>query len=133
MDMSLSRMLMLDNSHDQGVGVSGWKALPSTLLKGGSWTRASDELGRVAVKELTITQLTWMLHNKKLSGEVHGVAERHEEAAGDDSSGSEVNTSMDASAPSQPSMPPKRGGGQAMTGDAGASMHQPNRAQTSSP
>ena len=44
-----------------------------------------------------------------------------------------ANTSTDASTPSQPSMPPKRRDGQATTGNAGAGMHQPNRAQTGKP
>ena len=37
------------------------EALPSMLLEGGSWTRVSDELGKVPVDESTTTQLTWML------------------------------------------------------------------------
>ena len=44
-----------------------------------------------------------------------------------------ANTSTDASAPSQPSMPPERRDGQATTGNAGAGVHQPNRAQTGKP
>ena len=44
-----------------------------------------------------------------------------------------ANTSMDASAPSQSSVLPERREGQATTGNAGAGMHQPNRAQTGKP
>ena len=44
-----------------------------------------------------------------------------------------VNPPADASAPSQSSMPPKQQDGQAMTGNAGASVHQPNRVQTGKP
>ena len=44
-----------------------------------------------------------------------------------------ANMSTDASAPSQPSMPPEQRDGQATTGNAGAGVHQPNRAQTGSP
>jgi hypothetical protein len=60
-----------------------------------------------------------MPRDESLSGEVHGVARSHEEAAGVNVEGGEVNnedgkveTSMDettttTSAPSQPSMPPE--------------------------
>ena len=43
-----------------------------------------------------------------------------------------ANTSTDASAPSQPSVPPERREGQATTGNAGAGVHQPNGALTDS-
>ena len=44
-----------------------------------------------------------------------------------------ANPPTDTSAPSQPSIPPERRDGQDTTGNAGAGMHQPNRAQTGSP
>ena len=68
-------------------------------------------------------QPTWMPHDEESSREVHGVAECHEEVAGGDVEGGEVDegtcmtkdderrevVSMGASAPtpSKPSMPPK--------------------------
>ena len=133
------------------------EALPSTLLEGGSWTGASDKLGKVPVDKTMTLQLTWMLRDESPSREVHGVARSHKEAAGVNIEGGEVDemshmmndrerkakTSMDmtaatmianmsesmyASTLSQPSMPLKQRDGQAMTSDAGAGMHQPNGA-----
>ena len=101
-----------------------------------------------------------MLHNEESGREVHGVVKSHEEVARVDVEGGEVdetscttndgerqadtstdetaatttaNPPADASAPSQPSIPPEQQDGQDTTGNAGASMHQPNGAQTSSP
>ena len=66
------------------------EALPSTSLEGGSQTGASDELGRVPNDETTKSQSTWMPRDESPSGEVHGVARSHEEAAGVDVEGGEA-------------------------------------------
>ena len=60
------------------------EGLPSTSLEGESRTRASDELGKVPVDESMTTQSTWMPRDESPSGEVHGVARSHKEAAGVD-------------------------------------------------
>ena len=133
--------------------------LPSTSLEGGR-TQASDELNKVWNDKIKTVQPMWMPHNEESGGEVHGVVKSHKEAARVDVEGGEVNetsrttndgecqvnTSMDetaamtmanppadTSAPSQPSIPPEQQDGQDTTGNAGASMHQLNGAQTSSP
>ena len=66
------------------------EALPSTSLKGGSWTGVSDKLGKDPVDESTTMQPTWMPRDAKSSGEVHEVARSHEEAAGDEVTGGEA-------------------------------------------
>ena len=133
------------------------EALPSTLFKGGSWTGASNELRKVPVDKTTTSQSTWMPRDESPSREVHGVARSHKEVAGVNIEGGEVdkmsrmtndgeceaktsmdmtaaamtaNTSesMDASTLRQPSMPLEQRDGQAMTSDAGAGVHRPNRA-----
>ena len=119
--------------------------LSSMLLKGGS-SGLSDELSEVPDAEMMTMQPMWTLQDDKSSGEVHGVAEHHEEAAGDDGGKAKtfidetaaamtanMSESTDASAPSQPSIPPEWRDGQDMTGNAGASVHQPNGVQTGSP
>jgi hypothetical protein len=120
------------------------EGLPSTSLEGGR-TGARDELSKVRIDESRTTQPTWMPHDEELGGEFHEVAMSHEEAARVDVEGGEVGeedgkveTSTDetaaaTSAPSQSSMPPEGREGQATTGNAGASVHQPNGAQTASP
>ena len=66
------------------------EALPSTSLEGESQTGTSDELGRVPVDESTTSQSMWMPRDESPSGEVHGVARSHEEAAGVDVEGGEA-------------------------------------------
>jgi hypothetical protein len=65
------------------------EGLPSTSLEGGR-TGASDELSEVPNDEMTTSQSTWMLRDESPSGEVHGVARSHEEAAGVDVEGGEA-------------------------------------------
>ena len=66
------------------------EALPSTLLKRGSRTKASNELRRVPVNESTTMQPMWMPQDTELSRKVHGVAKSHKEAAGDEVEGGEA-------------------------------------------
>ena len=119
------------------------EGLPSTSLEGGR-TGASDKLSEVLINDSRTKQLTWMPHDEESGGEFHEVAKSHEEAARVDAKGGEVSeedgkveTSMDetataVSAPNKPSMPPEGREGQATTGNAGASVHQPNGALTDS-
>ena len=133
--------------------------LLSTSLEEGR-TQASDELNKVRNDEIETVKPMWMPHNKESGGEVHGVAKSHEEVARVDVEDGEVdetsrtmndgehqadtstdettamttvNPPADASAPSQPSILPEQRDGQDTTGNAGASVHQPNGAQTGSP
>ena len=119
--------------------------VPSPPLEGRR-TGASDELStEVPVDKSTTTQPTWTPRVKRPTGEVHGVAESHEEAAGGEVEGGEVGdeegkvemstdmTAATTSAPSQSSMPPEGREGQDTTDNAGASVHQPLGAQTDSP
>ena len=122
------------------------EGLPSTSLEGRR-TGASDELcAEVPVDESTTTQPTWTPRDEGSSGEVHGVANNHEGAAGDEVEGGEVTrmtkdderregTSTDAStpAPRKPSMPPEGREGQDTTSNAGAGVQHPSSMQTDSP
>ena len=128
--------------------------LLSTSFKGGR-TQASDELNKVQNDEIETMQPMWMPHDEESGREVHGVVKSHKEAARVDVEGGEVDEmshtmndgehkaktsmdetaavttanmfeSMDASTPSQPSIPPEGQDGQDTTSNAGASVHQPN-------
>ena len=63
--------------------------LPSTSLEGGR-TQASDKLNKVRNDKFETVQLTWMPHDKESGKEVDEVVRSHEEAAGDEVEGGEV-------------------------------------------
>ena len=65
------------------------KGLPSMPLEGRR-TGASDKLSEVPNDETTTSQSMWMPRDESPSGEVHGVARSHEEAAGVDVEGGEA-------------------------------------------
>ena len=82
----------------EGASYNPPDQLPSTSLKGGR-AGPSDELSEVPMDETTLTtQPTWTPQDDESSGEVHEVAESHEEAVGKDVKGGQVEPGRDADA-----------------------------------